>query len=66
LWLVPPPWSKEQNHSVMSFMGGGPIAFDYGSRTHRLGADLDEANAHYVIQKMRERVKSLGANDEAT
>jgi len=35
-------------------IGGGPIAFDYGSKTVRFGAGLDDAEAREVIQDLRE------------
>jgi hypothetical protein len=35
-------------------IGGGPIAFDYGSKTVRFGAGLDEAEARQVIQDLRD------------
>jgi hypothetical protein len=64
LRLVPFPWTRKQNFSYFGFKDRA-IAFDYGRHTRRIGSGLDEANAHYMIQKMRERVTSLGANDEA-
>jgi hypothetical protein len=36
-------------------IGGGPIAFDYGSKTLRFGAGLDDAEARDVIRDLRER-----------
>lgn len=62
LRLVPFPWNKERNFSLFGFKNG-IIAFNYGRRTYRLGAGIDEANAHYVIQEMRTRVKSLCSAD---
>jgi hypothetical protein len=31
----------------------GPIAFDYGSRTHRFGAGLDVSEAKTVVRDIR-------------
>jgi hypothetical protein len=59
LRLVPFPWNTAQKFLFFG-LGEEAIAFDYGPRIHRLGVSLDEANAHYVLQKMRERVTSLG------
>ena len=36
-------------------IGGGPIAFDYGSKTLRFGAGLDDAEARDVVRELRER-----------
>lgn len=57
---VPQPTAAEQHNmtTAMNFKDGA-IAFDYGRATHRLGADLDEADAKYVIGEMCKRVKSL-------
>jgi hypothetical protein len=57
-----PPLAAEQHNmaTALNFKDGG-IAFDYGRATHHLGADLDEADAKYVIGEMCRRVKSLCA-----
>jgi hypothetical protein len=34
-------------------IGGGPIAFDYGSQTIRVGAGLDEAEAREVVRELK-------------
>lgn len=47
-----------QKFSVWSFTGGA-ILFDYGRSTYRLGSELSEADAKYVIGEMCKRVKSL-------
>jgi hypothetical protein len=36
-------------------LGGGLIAFDYGAKTYRLGAGLDEAEAKFVVRKITDR-----------
>ncbi len=38
-------------------VGGGVIAFDYGSRTYRFGAGLDEAEAKQVMTAIKKRVR---------
>ena len=41
-------------------MGAGGIAFDYGSRTHRFGDGLDEAEAKQLIALIQERLPDSG------
>jgi hypothetical protein len=36
-------------------LGGGSIAFDYGARTYRFGAGLDEAEAKQVAEMIKQR-----------
>lgn len=36
-------------------LGGGRVAFDYGAKTYRLGAGLDEAEAKFVVRKITDR-----------
>ncbi len=36
-------------------LGGGLVAFDYGAKTYRLGAGLDEAEAKFVVRKVTDR-----------
>ena len=36
-------------------LGGGPIAFDYGAKTFRCGASIDEPEARDVVKRLRER-----------
>ena len=47
--------------SGMAFwgIGGGAIAFDYGSRTFRFGSGLDEAEAKAIVQRITDRVPRL-------
>lgn len=40
-------------------LGGGRVAFDYGAKTYRLGAGLDEAEAKLVVGKMTDRYSSI-------
>jgi hypothetical protein len=39
-------------------IGGGAIAFDYGARTHRFGASLDEAEAKQLIPRIQEALRA--------
>jgi hypothetical protein len=36
-------------------IGGGTVAFDYGAKTFRFGAALDEAEAAQLVQRLKER-----------
>jgi hypothetical protein len=48
---------KFNTGKMSSFAGwGGLIAFDYGSRTYRFGAALEEAEAKQVVQELRGRL----------
>ena len=38
-------------------VGGGVIVFDYGARTYRLGAGLDEAEAKQVVAAIKRRYR---------
>jgi hypothetical protein len=38
-------------------VGGGVIAFDYGARTYRFGAGLDEAEAKQVVTAIKQRYR---------
>ena len=37
-------------------IGGGPIAFDYGARTYRVGSGIEEAEAASIVGAVRERL----------
>jgi hypothetical protein len=43
--------------SLAWWPGGGTIAFDYGARTHRFAAGLDEAEAKQVTAELRPRLE---------
>lgn len=38
-------------------IGGGVIAFDYGARTYRLGAGIDEAEANQAVTAIKKRYR---------
>jgi hypothetical protein len=59
--LAPALADEQHNMGTAMNFREGAIAFDYGRATHHLGADLDEADAKYVIGEMCRRVKSLCA-----
>jgi hypothetical protein len=40
-------------------IGGGILAFDYGFKTFRFGAGVDEAEANIILQKITNRLPSL-------
>jgi hypothetical protein len=43
-------------------LAGGPIVFDYGAKTIRCGAALDEAEAKQIIERLIQRDRRLGAD----
>jgi hypothetical protein len=50
---VPEPrWGRSQNPFSIT---DGPIAFDYGAKTIRVGAGVDEAEAKSLVETLRER-----------
>lgn len=44
-------------------IGGGPIAFDYGSSTVRFGNGLDEAEAARIVARILNRYSALARKD---
>jgi hypothetical protein len=42
-------------------IGGGVIAFDYGVKTYRLGAGLDEAEANQAVTAIKKRYRIAGS-----
>ena len=52
---APAAWNPYDWSGAMQFwgIGGGPIAFDYGSRTFRFGASVDEAEARDIVNQLR-------------
>ena len=48
------PWSVEGGIRFWG-IGGGPLAFDYGAKTVRFGAGLDEAEAKMIHAAIAER-----------
>jgi hypothetical protein len=67
LRLAPVPYNPRDLRSATAQWGlsGGPIAFDYGSRTVRVGAGLDEAEARVVLEKLVERAPMLAERNAA-
>jgi hypothetical protein len=53
-------WNPWDFRSVWAFWGlsGGSIAFDYGARTHRFGAALDEAEAKQLIPRIEAALRA--------
>jgi hypothetical protein len=53
------PFSRQWNMVPPLFGAGyGPIAFDYGARTYRLGSSLDEAGARQLLIRLAPRLPS--------
>jgi len=63
LRVAPMTWNPYDWSGGMQFwgLGGGPIAFDYGSRTVRFGSGLDEPEAREIVQELRSRHAFPGA-----
>lgn len=57
--MTPASWNDDNESLPSMTFSDGAISFDYGRSTYRLGSDLDEADAKYVIGEIRKRVKSL-------
>jgi hypothetical protein len=57
LRVAPVSWNPYDWTGGMSFwgVGGGPIAFDYGSSTVRLAGNLEEAEAREIVNELRAR-----------
>jgi hypothetical protein len=57
LRVAPISWNPHDWGAAMQFwgIGGGPIAFDYGSQTVRIGSGLDEAEAREIVKELRSR-----------
>lgn len=52
------PFDHRSRASIWG-MGGGMLAFDYGFKTYRLGAGVDEAEARILLQTITARVPRL-------
>jgi hypothetical protein len=65
LRVSPVPWNLYSWSGGMQFwgVGGGPVAFDYGSRTIRFGSGLDEAEARGIVKELRARHAFPDATD---
>ncbi|HEX9574576.1 MAG TPA: hypothetical protein VF994_10795 [Myxococcales bacterium] len=51
-------WSGRESFAGMR---GGPLAFDYGAKTVRFGAGVDEAEARMILDSIRTRFPELGS-----
>lgn len=57
------PWMDQRTFMPPVFGAGhGALAFDYGARTYRLGAGLDEAEAGMVVAELAKRFPQLAGN----
>ena len=50
------PWSRGANIRDWG-PGGGIVAFDYGARTIRFGASIDEAEGSMIVNQLRQRYR---------
>jgi hypothetical protein len=48
-------WNSYDWTGAMQFwgIGGGPVAFDYGARTFRFAASVDEAEARDIVKQLK-------------
>lgn len=55
LRVAPGTWNPYDWTGAMQFwgIGGGPVAFDYGSRTFRFAASVDEAEARKIVNELK-------------
>jgi len=56
---VGPPPARTSRYRRSTWPGSGAhsaIAFDYGARTFHFGTDLDEAEAHYLLDLLHPRL----------
>lgn len=67
LRVSPQPFSPFDMSAGFQFWGlsGGPIGFDYGAKTFRFGASLDEAEARRVVSAVATRAPALSRSDVA-
>ncbi len=61
LRFAPPAFTPFDFRSSMAFwgLGSGVLAFDYGYKTFRYGAGIDEAEARLILQKIVSRLPRL-------
>lgn len=59
LRVSPQPFNPFSFSASLQFwgIGGGVLAFDYGSRTYRFGSGVEEAEANQLIGKIKELYK---------
>lgn len=57
LRVAPASWNPYEWSGAMLFwgVGAGPIAFDYGSRTVRIGSGLEESEARDIVGELKSR-----------
>lgn len=61
LRVVPFDGSTWWSRDPLAGMRSGPLAFDYGAKTVRFGAGIDEAEARMILDSIRTRFPELGA-----
>ena len=57
LRVAPATWNPTDWSSAMQFwgIGGGLVAFDYGSQTFRFASSVDEAEARDIVNQLKAR-----------
>ncbi|MEW6778004.1 MAG: hypothetical protein AB1405_17030, partial [Bdellovibrionota bacterium] len=51
-------FNQEYSMALWGF-GGGPLSFDYGAKTIRFGASIEEAEARVIVEAIRKRFPEL-------
>ncbi len=54
-------WGTGQYATDLSGLTGGHLAFDYGAKTYRFGAGVDEAEAKQLVARIVQRFPSLAS-----
>ena len=59
LRVSPQPFNPFNVSASLQFwgIGGGVLAFDYGSRTYRFGSGIDEAEANQIMERIKAQYK---------
>ena len=52
------------NNGALFGFGPGKIKFDYGLKTYSFGFGVDEAEAHYIVELLKEQFKGEKINDK--
>jgi hypothetical protein len=68
LRVAPPTYNPFDFRSSWAFwgVGGGSIAFDYGFKTFRFAAGVDEAEARVILQRITDTLPGLRRTDVNT
>jgi hypothetical protein len=56
---IPSGFFGQRNNFEMLGLRGGPISFDYGAKTLRIGAGVDEAEAKKIVEEIKRIHRNL-------